>query len=128
MKGEPLNRSDLEELKKRILYCKRWLEKVAPESVKFELLQDVPEDVKCTLSHTQKLFLRELGELLLRERLDGKQIHERIYTLSQKMSLKATDAFKAIYLLLLGKERGPRAGNLLSALDKNLISQKAKYL
>jgi lysyl-tRNA synthetase class I len=55
------------------------------------------------------------------------EIQSRIYVLSKDFSLPTKEAFRAIYLALLGEERGPKASTLISALDKKWVIERFKY-
>ena len=52
--------------------------------------------------------------------------HNRIYEVSEQANVKPSIVFKAIYVALLGKESGPRAGWLLSSLDESFL--KTRFL
>jgi len=54
------------------------------------------------------------------------ELHNHIYELAQKVGLKAPELFKAIYLVLLGRESGPRAGSFISVLDKEFVISRFK--
>ncbi len=109
-------------IQQRAEYARRWLEKFAPPELKFSVQQEIPAAVK-TLSPEQKTFLRLLGERL-QPQLDGEQIHQLIYTLKEELNLKPAQAFQAIYVALLGKGNGPRAGWFLSTLDCAFVKRR----
>jgi lysyl-tRNA synthetase class 1 len=109
-------------VQKRAEYAKRWLEKFAPEEMKFAVQEEIPAAVQ-DLSPAQKTFLRRLGEQL-QPGMDGDQIHQLIYTLKDEFNLKPAQAFQAIYLALLGKGNGPRAGWFLSTLDCVFVQRR----
>ena len=54
----------------------------------------------------------------------GEQIHQLIYALKDELGGKPELLFKAIYLALLGKTQGPRAGWFLSTLDSAFVKQR----
>ena len=56
--------------------------------------------------------------------MTGEHIHQLIYTLKDELGLKPDLLFKAIYLPLLGKTQGPRAGWFLSTLDTAFVKQR----
>ncbi|NIM60616.1 MAG: lysine--tRNA ligase, partial [Acidobacteria bacterium] len=68
------------------------------------------------LDETQRRFLGRLGSLLS-EGMDGEAVHQAIYEAAGSFeSAKPGDLFEAIYVTLLGKPRGPRAGWFIAVL------------
>jgi lysyl-tRNA synthetase class 1 len=109
-------------LRQRAAYARRWLETFAPEELRFHIQEQLPEAVNA-LDGEQKQALRLLGERL-RPGMTGEQIHQLIYTLKDELDLKPDLLFKAIYLAMLGKSQGPRAGWFLSTLDAAFVKQR----
>jgi lysyl-tRNA synthetase class 1 len=52
------------------------------------------------------------------------EIHNAIYEISKEKNLQIKTAFKTIYQVLLGQEKGPRAGYFLSNLDKQFVLER----
>ena len=50
--------------------------------------------------------------------------HKRIYELSRELDLKPPEAFKAVYLALIGKERGPKAAAFILSLDADFLERR----
>jgi lysyl-tRNA synthetase class 1 len=115
-----LTRSGYEEVEpaavsRRLRYARRWLERFAPEDVRFEVADRLPAEA-AELSEPQRRFLRELAERLAGVD-DGQRIHELIYEVAASVEeAQAAELFRAIYLALLGKSRGPRAGMFIATL------------
>jgi lysyl-tRNA synthetase class 1 len=128
MKSSPLTEEDIAELEKRIHYAQRWLAKFAPEEVKFEFSSTVTQESKEMLSLEQKNFLKEFRKFLTHSSLSGEEIHQEIYRLSQTLGIAPRRAFESIYIVLLGKNHGPRIGNLLVALDKESVLEKLESI
>jgi len=114
---EPENRQGIID---RANYARRWLRQYAPEDVKFELQQQLPARV-AELSDIQKKALAALADEL-KDGMSGEDIHQLFYRLSQSLGAEPQEIFKAIYIALLGKERGPRAGWFIAALDHDFVS------
>ncbi|MEW5807617.1 MAG: lysine--tRNA ligase [Acidobacteriota bacterium] len=111
---------DREELERRMIYAKRWLAEFAPEEVKFEVRERTPEEAG-SLSESQKRFLRILAERI-GDRRSGEEIHQLIYSIAEEIEgVEPYGLFEAIYLSILGKERGPRAGWFLAFLDRQFV-------
>ena len=52
---------------------------------------------------------------------DGKTVHEEIMQLAQQGQGSAGYAFRALYNIFLGRSSGPRAGDLLAALEPDFV-------
>lgn len=99
----------------RLGYARRWLDRFAPDDLRFEVRAGLPEEA-LSLDPVRKRFLAELASLL-RDGMDGEAVHQAIYeAVSRVEGLKPQAAFQAIYLALLGKARGPRAGWFLTVV------------
>ncbi|RMF88329.1 MAG: lysine--tRNA ligase, partial [Nitrospinota bacterium] len=109
-------------IRKRAEYARRWLERFAPEEMKFAVQAELPPAVQ-ELTPEQRQFLHRLGERL-RPGMSGDEIHRLIYEIKDELQLKPAQAFQAIYVALLGKTRGPRAGWFLSTLDFAFLRQR----
>lgn len=116
---EKIEKEGLEDWAK---YAKVWLEKYAPESEKFAVRKDLPEEVK-NLTDKQKEYLRQISKSLKQE-WNGDDYQKYLYELSKTLNLHAKEAFAAIYISLLGKNHGPRAAWLILSLDKKFIENR----
>ncbi len=114
--------SEKGEILSRAGYARRWLDTFAPEETKFELQETLPEEAK-NLSKGQKKALTSLSERLS-EGMSGEEIHQLLYAVRDELALEPKDVFEAIYIVLLGKPRGPRAGWFLSALDTDFLRKR----
>ena len=114
---------NFEALAKRISYARNWLERFAPDDVKFQVKQDAPAELE-TLTMGQKKFLGLIAEHL-KEDMSGEEIHQLIYSLSEKVEEEEPSRlFQSIYIALLGKTKGPRAGSFLSFLEHRFVVQR----
>ena len=48
-------------------------------------------------------------------------IHDSFYELQETSEISAKEYFRIMYLVLLGKERGPRLGFFLATIDKDFV-------
>ena len=51
-----------------------------------------------------------------------------LFATSKELQIQQTIAFKAVYLSFLGKERGPKAGALLSYLDRSFVIARLRHV
>jgi lysyl-tRNA synthetase class 1 len=99
----------------RLHYARNWLEAYAPEDLKFTVQPTLPPQVE-GLDDEQRRFLGRLAAGLQRA-MDGPAVHDLIYELAGSFEgIPASHLFQAIYLSLLGKQRGPRAGAFVAIL------------
>ncbi len=124
MKGQPLNDEELSELRERIAFAKRWLEKYAPEKYVFKLQNKLPESAK-NLSNEQKHALALLLDFVKNSKeISGQEMHTKLHDIKRETNINPKDLFGAIYLILLGKDNGPKAGWFLSVLDKKMLCSR----
>ena len=111
-------------LEREIPYVANWLEKYAPESVKFTVQDTLPS---VELNDDQLRFVGDLADKLAATgELDGQAMHETIYAAKEAANIPPAQAFKALYLLLLGKDSGPKAGWFLSSLSKDWLIKRLR--
>jgi len=106
--------ADPHELEERAHYAKKWLSEYAPEKFVFKL-QDSKPDV--SLTPEQKQALAQLMEFVkgAPSMPSGEELQAKLHELKQ---------FKAVYLVFLGKDHGPKAGWFLSALPKEFVEKR----
>ncbi len=106
-------------------YARIWVDRFAPESDKFTVSEEFPEGIS-TLSSEQRAFLAEVSELLTTQ-TDPEELQKAIYEKSKEMNISSKEAFSAIYLALLNKSHGPKAGWLLLSLDKEFVQKRFTF-
>lgn len=124
--GRILNEVDLLELEIRKKYALKWLTTYAPEDYKFEIQKELPESAK-NFSALQKKSLGELLSFLETEKdLDGQKLHNKLHEIKTSLVIEPKQFFSAIYLSVLGKESGPKAGWFLSVLPRDFLIKRLK--
>lgn len=103
-------------------YAKIWLDMFAPESEKFAVKQELPQEVT-TLNVKQREFLGAVAQLLDVHQ-EPELFQKTIYEKAKDMGVPSQEAFGAIYLSLLGKTHGPKAGWLILSLDKVFVKTR----
>jgi lysyl-tRNA synthetase class 1 len=99
--------------------AKIWLEKYAPEEMKFEVQQELPKNLN--LTKQQKEALKLVAASLRKRDFDEKALFEEFYNICKKTGVKNTDFFKAAYNVLLNKDKGPRLAPFILALGKEKV-------
>jgi lysyl-tRNA synthetase class 1 len=111
---------DRDGLRQRFDQARVWLDRFAPDEEKFSIQETLPATA-ANLTAAQKKFLSLFADRLTPE-MDGEGIHRLIYELKDEAGLEGPrEAFQAIYLVLLDKRSGPRAGWFLSILETDFV-------
>lgn len=110
---------------KELKFIDRWLNKWAPDEVKFELLEVVSKD---DFSKEEVSFLHSLADVVEKASQDagGEWFHKAIYGLNASPPVSPQQKFKAIYRATIGKESGPRAGWFLSILPRDWLVKRLR--
>ena len=108
----------------RLRFARRWLETHAPEALRFEVLDELPE-VAREMNAAQRRFLATLADRIA-PGMTGDEIHRLIYELASSLSAEARPAelFEAIYVAILGRSQGPRAGWFLAFLGSEFTKRR----
>ncbi len=116
-----LKNQDEINLKQRSEHALYWLQNFAPEMVKFEVKSTIP---KINIVEKEIVFLKEMYENIQNIEWNAEDIHNLIYEISENKKIPVKMAFKTIYKIILGQEKGPRAGYFLSNLDKEFVKKR----
>lgn len=116
---------DAEIIKNELKFIDAWLQKRAPEDVRFALAETVNSE---DFNEQEKNFLITLGEKTAQapQDADGAWFHEAIYELKDTSGLSAKEMFSALYRAIIGKQSGPRAGYFLSILPRDWLVSRLK--
>lgn len=114
---------------RRVKVAQKWLDDYADPEEKLTLyVNSVPETVN-QLTPQQIQYLEKLiGALDAVVSWDGETLQNTLFAVSKDESLEITQpiAFQAIYRCFMGKDKGPKAGALLSYLDRSMVIQRLK--
>ncbi len=56
----------------------------------------------------------------------AKDLHDLMYAVSEESGISASKMFQAIYISLLGKKSGPRAGYFMASLDREFLVDRLR--
>ena len=113
-------KEDLERTKKRLALARNWIALYAPLEAKVVITPDASQYEK--LGQKQREALKEFA-LVFPSLAHDKQA-EKIKEICSAYELPISDFFKAAYLVLIAKERGPKLIPFINALDKTLVKEK----
>jgi lysyl-tRNA synthetase class 1 len=129
LKETSLTKEDEQEAAERAVYAKNWLTVCAPENYRYKLqIDELPAQVS-DFSEVQKQALHELLVYIESQKsLDGQALHTALHDIKEHSGVTPKEFFSALYILFLGKESGPKAGFLLSVLDKSFLESRLKQV
>ena len=126
-KGAPLLPAERCELQLRSDYARDWLARFAPANAGFEVQAALPTQALDKLDDRQRSFLAAfLTWFEAAQSPDGKTVHEEIMQVAQQGQGGAGYAFRALYNIFLGRSSGPRAGELLAALEPDFVLKRLR--
>lgn len=108
---------DLHAITERLHDAKNWLDRFAPEESKFT----VQEKVNAKVGEKERKALHKAAELLKKKKLTDKELHNEFYNICKELELEPKDFFKAAYLVLLNRERGPQLASFVLTLGEKAV-------
>lgn len=106
----------------RVKYAKIWLKDYSPDEYRFDLTDKVPAEIN-KLTDLQKKYLSKIKDIYnMDDTPESLQIS--LYELTKSLCIPTKDSFSAIYLSLIGKTHGPRAGSLLINIGKEKVLKR----
>jgi lysyl-tRNA synthetase class 1 len=112
-------------IKAELKFIDKWLQKWAPEDVKFELRETIEPN---EFSEEEKEYLARLSEKIVQapENADGEWFHKAIYEFRESTGFEPKRLFEVLYRALIGKDSGPRAGWFLSILPRDWLVKRLR--
>jgi lysyl-tRNA synthetase class 1 len=108
-------------LERRLRLAKKWIESYGPEYLRFELIPEGnSREIYDKLDENQRNALGKLADELDNKQ-SPKELHKRIYDIARSVDLSPGGLFEAIYLVLIGKKKGPKAAGFILTLDKEFV-------
>jgi lysyl-tRNA synthetase, class I len=120
-KGSDLNQIEKNILVERVKYAKIWLEKFAPDNLKFSLNEN--SEKSFSLSSKQKEYLEKVIDLINSDS-SADDLQTKLYELTKELGINAKLGFQAIYQVLIGKDFGPKAGAFIRQYEKDEVIAK----
>ncbi len=112
------DKADTERLRKRAKCTHNWLQKYAPDELKFY----IQKEVKIKLNDKEKQAIKKLVNYLNKHKeLDEKLLYEEFYNISKSLDISAKEFFKTCYKLIINKERGPRLAPFIITIGKERV-------
>lgn len=118
-------REDADTIRRELVFLDEWLQRRAPEDVKFSLTETVDPTA---FSDGQKAYMQSLASAIANAPADadGTWFHEAIYTLKDTSGLPPKELFSTLYQAIIAKNQGPRAGWFLSILPREWLIKRLR--
>jgi lysyl-tRNA synthetase class 1 len=126
-KGSPFTELERKHLDLRIRAANYWLTNYAAEEEKTRLQEKLPARAQ-ELTAAQRGFLQTFSGLLPKTQWEGEALQVAVFNAARLTPIHQPKAFKALYRVLLDREAGPKAGNLLSFLDRDFVTRRCAEL
>jgi lysyl-tRNA synthetase class 1 len=114
-------------LKQTIEKAHEWVKNYAPENMKIKILEKLTDDAKNKLSPKQIEALKRLSEFIS-DTVSDDEIKSKISSIAEELKIPPQQIFEAAYLVLLGKEFGPRLIPFIQSLDKSFVRKRFSEL
>lgn len=115
-----LNKTEKEIIRKKLFLARNWALAFAPEQYKISFL---PNPLALSATPNQKKTLQEIAATLPTTKTVD-EIQQMIYETSRKNSEQPKDVFKLIYQSTIGKDAGPKVGQLAIAFGKEKFAKR----
>jgi len=128
MKGDALSELEQSRLQSRIDSATYWLDNFADEEERFTIQQTIPADIEAHLSDENLMFIYQFRKGI--DDIDWQEsaLQQHVFDASRLVPVAPKESFRAIYRLLLNKDRGPQVGSLLYYLDKEFVKTRINEL
>jgi len=114
---DKMSEDETNHVKERLKFAETWVNNFAPEQFRFKVQDKV--DIKIAESH--KGLVKHFIDYLKKNEIDEEALYEEFYNASRKHGIEPKDFFKTAYLILIGKEKGPRLAAFMASLGKEKI-------
>ena len=126
-KGARLSPVEQHQLTRRAEAARYWLEHYASPEERIVLQDRLPERAE-ELTASQRAFLHLLASVLPGVAPEDSALQTALFNVARLTPIAPAQAFKALYRVLLDRESGPKAGNLLAFLDQDFLRQRFQEL
>ena len=126
-KGRALNERERHILRQREDAARYWLEHFAGPDDRISLQESLPARA-WELSEAQRGFLHRLADRLEDTPWEEAALQSAIFLVARLTPIEQPTAFAAIYRVFLDHTSGPRAGDLLAALERDFVLGRLRDL
>lgn len=113
----PASGERADRLRMRAALARAFMERFVPPADRISLIEDAAKVPREKIDGPARAYLAELSRRLNPSVWSPEVIHNTVFDTAKAVGLPPKDAFRAVYLALIGKDRGPRAGYFIASLD-----------
>lgn len=118
---EDAAKSEVGYVKERLRFAKKWVEEFADEQYRFTLQKEINPGLN--LPEQQKKALHILASRLMAYKWTEQTLFNEFYRISkEEVQMNPPDLFKAAYMVLLNRERGPKLAPFILAIGKEKVA------
>lgn len=119
---EDASKHEVDYVKERLKFAKKWVGEFADEQYKFILQHKIPDNIE--LSEQQKKSLHLIASRLMTQKWDEKTLFNEFYRIAKdEVKMETSDLFKGAYKVLLNKERGPKLAPFILLIGKEKVAK-----
>ena len=122
-KGSALTPVEQKQLKRRAQSARYWVEHYASPEERIVLQDTLPERAQ-ELTASQRAFLHQLVAVLPTIPPEDNALQTALFDAARLTPIAPAQAFNALYRVLLDRDSGPKAGNLLAFLDPDFMRKR----
>lgn len=126
-KGSPLTSFERAQVERRSQTARIWLAEYAGPDERIVLQETLPKRAE-ELTAGQRAFLHRLAARLPDVRQEDDALQAALFDVARLTPIAPAQAFKALYRVLLDRDSGPKAGNLLAFLDRDFVLKRLREL
>lgn len=126
-KGSPLTSFERAQVERRSQTARIWLAEYAGPDERIVLQETLPKRAE-ELTAGQRAFLHRLAARLPDVRQEDDALQAALFDVARLTPIAPAQAFKALYRVLLDRDSGPKAGNLLAFLNQDFLLKRLREL
>ena len=119
MKNGGKNKDDEKRFNVRAQCAINWLREYAPNDMKFRIQKTVPEHIN--IDDKEKQALKLLAGKLKEKDFEEKELFNEFYEICKQTGIENKQFFKAAYLVLIEKEKGPKLAPFILTIGKERV-------
>jgi len=118
-----LSKDEKQKIKEKLARTKSWVSRFAPENFRIEFSESLDRKVLAELNSELIAAISSLPKKISNSNTP-EEVQQAIYDSAKASNVKPKDLFRALYLILIGKERGPKIGSLVFAFGKEKVKKR----
>ncbi|MCE7734106.1 MAG: lysine--tRNA ligase [Candidatus Heimdallarchaeota archaeon] len=121
------DQTTVSELFDRLPRIERWIDELAPNSIKFTILPENKADIaQYWTKDTKTIWMKALNKM--EENFTATDFTSILRELSNEYQFSIKEIYPPFYQMVLGQPRGPNAANLVVALGKNSLFERIESI